>query len=145
MWVQTNGPFWWTILTCIKVMWYCLAMNYFWCCLNQMPKPLIRGSYILRIEKYEECWLTQHSDDLLVKLNEKSDTLSYKPLFKNFFLQTNLQVFLCLCLCEAKANAQKNWAAHLFHLVWVDISFYSIKGSTFLVLFDYGDRESGTL
>ena len=144
LWVQTNGPFWWTILTCIKVMWYCLAMNYFWCCLNQMPKPLIRGSYILRIEKYEECWLT-YSDDLLVKLNEKSDTLSYKPLFKNFFLQTNLQVFLCLCLCEAKANAQKNWAAHLFHLVWVDISFYSIKGSTFLVLFDYGDRESGTL
>ena len=144
MWIQTNGPFWWTILTCIKVMWYCLAVNYFWCCLNQMPKPLIRGSYILRIEKYEECWLT-YSDDLLVKLNEKSDTLSYKPLFKNFFLQTNLQVFLCLCLCEAKANAQKNWAAHLFHLVWVDISFYSIKGSTFLVLFDYGDRESGTL
>ena len=144
MWIQTNGPFWWTILTCIKVMWYCLAVNYFWCCLNQMPKPLIRGSYILRIEKYEECWLT-YSDDLLVKLNEKSDTLSYKPLFKNFFLQTNLQVFLCLCLCEAKANAQKNWAAHLFHLVWVDISFYSIKGSTFLVLFDYGDRESETL
>ena len=144
MWIQTNGPFWWTILTCIKVMWYCLAVNYFWCCLNQMPKPLIRGSYILRIEKYEECWLT-YSDDLLVKLNEKSDTLSYKPLFKKFFLQTNLQVFLCLCLCEAKANAQKNWAAHLFHLVWVDISFYSIKGSTFLVLFDYGDRESGTL
>ena len=144
MWIQTNGTFWWTILTCIKVMWYCLAVNYFWCCLNQMPKPLIRGSYILRIEKYEECWLT-YSDDLLVKLNEKSDTLSYKPLFKNFFLQTNLQVFLCLCLCEAKANAQKNWAAHLFHLVWVDISFYSIKGSTFLVLFDYGDRESGTL
>ena len=144
MWIQTNGPFWWTILTCIKVMWYCLAVNYFWCCLNQMPKPLIRGSYILRIEKCEECWLT-YSDDLLVKINEKSNTLSYKPLFKNFFLQTNLQVFLCLCLCEAKANAQKNWAAHLFHLVWVDISFYSIKGSTFLVLFDYGDRESGTL
>ena len=145
MWVQTNGPFWWTILTCIKVMWYCLAMNYFWCCLNQMPKPLIRGSYILRIEKYEECWLTQHSDDLLVKLNEKSDTLSYKQLFKNCFLQTNSQAFLCLCLCEAKANAQENWAAHLFHLVWVDILFYSIKVSTFLVLFEHDDRESGTL
>ena len=119
--VQTNGPFWWTILTCIKVMWYCLAMNYFWCCLNQMPKPLIRGSYILRIEKYEECWLTEHSDDLLVKLNEKSDTLSYKPLFKNCFYKLIHKHFFVYVYVKQKLTLMKTEPHICF--IWFGLIF----------------------
>ena len=145
MWVQKNGPFWWTILTCIKVMWYCLAVNYFWCCLNQMPKPLSRGSYILRIEKYEECWLT-YSDDLLVKLNEKSDKLRYKPLFKNYFLQTNLQVFFVYVYVKQKLTLKEPDPHICF--IWFELIFRFTVSKVLRFwcwLFEYGDRESGTL
>ena len=38
--------------------------------------------------------ILDYSDDLLVKLIEKSETLSHKPFFRHWFLQTSLQLFL---------------------------------------------------
>ena len=74
-----------------------------------MPKPLSHSSYILKIEKLWEYW-SNYSDDLLIKLIEKCDTLGYPPFFKYYFLQTSLHVFYCLRLFEAKAAVQKNRA-----------------------------------
>ena len=59
---------------------YCI-----YCYLNKIPKLANHSFYILRIEKDWQNWLN-YSDDLLVKLLEKSDTLTNKnPYFKHWF------------------------------------------------------------
>ena len=49
--------------------------------LYKLSKPLSHSCYILRIENSQHYWLI-YSDDLLGKIIEKCDTLSYKPFFK---------------------------------------------------------------
>ena len=133
-------------LTCLQVLCHYLAAEYFHCYLNQMPKPLSYRSNILRIETNWEYWLN-YLDDLLVKLNERFDTLSYKPFLNTSFYKRVYTYCCCMCLCEAKATVQRNWAAFfdwfgLLNWVWGSNWCYSIKGSVFLVLFMQGDRES---
>ena len=95
-WKKTlYGLFLWTGFTYFKVLCYHWAIDYFHCYLNQITRPLSSSSHILRIEKDWE-YLLDYSNDLLIQLIEKSDTLSYKPFLKHYFLETSLHVFLLL-------------------------------------------------
>ena len=91
--IKLYGPFLWTDLKCIQVLCHYWAANYFHSCLNQMPKRLTHSFYILSIEKNWQYWFN-YSDDLLVKLHEKSDTLSKKPFFKHWLFKASLHIFL---------------------------------------------------
>ena len=93
-----------------------------------MPKPLRPSCYILRIQKDWEYQLN-FSYNLLVKLIEKYDTLSYTPslLFIKYlntaFYKVFYMFFYRLRLCEGKAVAQKNWAVFYICLIWLGVAF----------------------
>ena len=116
------GLFLWTGFTYFKVLCYHWAIDYFHCYLNQITRPLSSSSYILRIEKDWE-YLLDYSNDLLIQLIEKSDTLSYKPFLKHYFLETSLHVFLLQCLCKAKSALQNNRAVFYICLIWFEMPF----------------------
>ena len=74
----------------------------------------------------------------LIKVTEPSDTLNYKPLFKQWVLQTILHIFSLLIFAWNKIFYSKKWAVFyifLFRLGLRCIRRYSIKGSMFLALF----------
>ena len=80
----SNGPCLWTGLTCFQVLCHCWTVDYFHCYLNQMSQPIIHYSYIFRIENDWEYWLN-YSNDLLVKLIEATDILSYQIFLNTGF------------------------------------------------------------
>ena len=64
------------------------------------------------------------SDALLVKLYEKSDTLSYKPFLNNGFYKLVYKHFYCLCLREAKTVSHILHILHLpYCLIWFGVTF----------------------
>ena len=72
----------------------------------------------------------------LIELSEPSDTLKYKPSFKNCLLQAIFNALLLFIFVWNKIFCSKNWALFyiFFDLVWSSIRCYSIKDSVFQVL-----------
>ena len=73
----------------------------------------------------------------LIELTQSSDTLNYKPVFKQCILQIILHIFVLFIFLCNKIFFSRNWALFyiIFDLVWGGIRCYSIEGSVFLALF----------
>ena len=59
----------------------------------------------------------------LIELSEHSDTLNYKPFFKNCILQTVLHIFLLFMFVWNKTFCSKNWAVFYIFLIWFVVAF----------------------
>ena len=59
----------------------------------------------------------------LIELTEHSDTLNYKPFFKNCVLQTILHIFLLFIFVWNKIFCSKNWAVFYTFLIWFVVAF----------------------
>ena len=97
--------------------------EYFHCYLNQMPKPLVHSSNILRTKKHWEFWLN-YSDDLLVKPIEKSDILSHRLFFNTAFYKLVSTYFIVyvrvkqkLLLKKIKPYSTFDWLGFEWYLV----------------------------
>ena len=60
----------------------------------------------------------------LIELTEPSDTLSYKPFFKQCILKTILHAFSLFIFVWDKTFCFKNWAA--FYIFWFGLGWHSV-------------------